>query len=102
MADFWDELFDESIPLPDGSKLITLRDAGDYIARLPKTLHDSDRWQLAIKDLMRAATVQVEWRVFARLAIMKALYGKTPPPIGAEKRVKKRDQWKERRRNQQR
>ena len=80
MADFWDELFDDPIPLPEGGKLITLRDARDYIARLPKTLHDSDRWQLAIKDLMRAATVQVEWRVFARLAIMKALYGRTPPP----------------------
>ncbi len=50
MADFWDELFDDPILLPDGGKLITLRDAGDYIARLPKTLHDSDRWQLAIKD----------------------------------------------------
>lgn len=100
MADNWSSKFDDPIPLPDGGQLATLRDAGNYIAALPKSLQDSERWQLATKDLMRAATETVEWRFFARLAIMKALYGTTPPPVGAEKRVKKRDQWKERRRTQ--
>ena len=27
--------FDDPIPLPDGGKLRTLRDAGNYIAKLP-------------------------------------------------------------------
>lgn len=99
MPDNWSAEFDDVIPLPEGGQLVTLRDAGEYIAKLPKALHDSERWQLAIRDLMRAATVQIEWRFFARLAIMKALYGKTPPPVGAAKRVKKRDQWRERRRS---
>jgi hypothetical protein len=31
---------------------------------------------------MCAATGHVPWRFFARTAIMTALYGKTPPPIG--------------------
>ena len=75
-----------------------MRDAGDYIAALPKQQHDSAQWQLAIKYLMRAATDQVAWQFFARLAIMEVLYGKTPPPIGRDKRSKKRDQWQERRR----
>ncbi len=101
MPDHWNVEFDDPIPLPDGGQLVTLRDAGTYIARLPKAVHDSARWQLAISDLIRAATEEPAWRFFARLAIMKALYGKTPPPVGAEKRVKKRDAWKERRRNNQ-
>ena len=28
--------FDDPIPLPDGGQLVTLRDAGNYIAALPK------------------------------------------------------------------
>jgi hypothetical protein len=52
----WHIRFDDPIPLPDGGQLVMLREAGEHIARLPKTLHDSDRWQLAIRDLMRAAT----------------------------------------------
>src|ERR1700682_3599501 len=35
MAD-WTRKFDEPIPVPKGRRLVTLRDAGDYIAKLPK------------------------------------------------------------------
>jgi hypothetical protein len=34
----WQRAFDDPIPLPDGRKLITLRDAGDYITSLPVQL----------------------------------------------------------------
>ena len=55
---------------------------GDYIEKLPKKEHDGLEWQTAIRDLMRAAAGHGPWRFFARIAIMTALYGKMPPPIG--------------------
>jgi hypothetical protein len=33
----WQRKFDDSIPLPDGRMLVTLRDAASYITALPKT-----------------------------------------------------------------
>ena len=77
-----DELEPFPVPLPDGGELVTLRDAGDYIARLPKAVHDRREWLIAVRDLMRAAQGHAPWRFFARLAIMHALYGKAEPPIG--------------------
>ena len=83
MPDNWDTKFDDAIPLPEGGHLVTLRDAAGYIRQLPRSLLESERWQVAIKDLSRAAETPA-WRFLARLALMKALYGKTPPPIGTE------------------
>jgi hypothetical protein len=37
----------EPIELPDGRKLITLRDAGHYIQELPKVTQDRSEWQTA-------------------------------------------------------
>jgi hypothetical protein len=31
-------------------ELVTLRDAGDYIAKLPKREHDRPEWQIAVTD----------------------------------------------------
>ena len=39
-------------PLPDGRELRTLRDAGQYIAKLPKREHDAPEWRAAIEALM--------------------------------------------------
>jgi hypothetical protein len=83
VADHWNDEFEPwPIPLRDGGELSTLRQAGDYIAKLPKREHDRPEWQIAVKDLMRAATGHGPWRFLARIAIMHALYGKTEPPIG--------------------
>ena len=40
----WHRTSDDPIPLPDGSELRTLRDAGNYIAALPKREHDTFAW----------------------------------------------------------
>jgi hypothetical protein len=40
--------------LPNGKKLITLRDAADYITSLPKKESDLPEWQAAIEVLMLA------------------------------------------------
>jgi hypothetical protein len=36
----WQRKFEDSIPLPDRRKLVTLRDAADYITSLPKKESD--------------------------------------------------------------
>jgi hypothetical protein len=82
MADHWhDDLEPWPVPLPEGGMLVTLRDAGDYIGKLPKREQSKPEWQLATQDLLRAASGHGPWRLIARLAIMHALYGKAEPPI---------------------
>ena len=78
MADNWDTEFNDPIPLPDGGELVTLRDAADYIRQLPRSLLESERWQVAIVDLSRAVDTSA-WRHLARFAIVKAIYGKASP-----------------------
>jgi hypothetical protein len=40
----WGRPFDDPIEV-DGRKLTTLRDAGEYIAALPKKEHDAPEWR---------------------------------------------------------
>jgi hypothetical protein len=51
----WSREFDEPIPLPDGRSLRNLRDAGDYILRLPATEKGLFEWDLAAEVLIMAA-----------------------------------------------
>ena len=41
--------FEDPIPLPRGRQLVTLKDAADYITRLPKAEHESPQWQTALR-----------------------------------------------------
>jgi hypothetical protein len=41
MTKGWKRKFDDPIVLPDGRKLVTLEDAGNYITKLPKAEHSS-------------------------------------------------------------
>jgi hypothetical protein len=56
------ELFDDregSEPadiVPDGRQLVTLRDAGNYITKLPKAEHEAQEWQAAMEALILVAT----------------------------------------------
>jgi hypothetical protein len=47
----WARKFDEPISLPDGRKLIRLRDAADYIIALPTETANLPDWQLAMEAL---------------------------------------------------
>ena len=47
----WKRRFDEPIPLPSGHQLITLKDAGNYITKLPKAEHTAPRWHTAMQAL---------------------------------------------------
>jgi hypothetical protein len=51
----WNRQFEDPIPLPRGRQLVTLKDAADYITRLPKAEHESPQWQTAIAALIMAA-----------------------------------------------
>jgi hypothetical protein len=38
----WDQRFFDPMILPNGRKLVTLRDAAQYITKLPKAEHDTE------------------------------------------------------------
>ena len=68
----WQREFDDPIDLSDGKRLITLRDAANYITALPKKDSALPEWQAAIEALM----LVVEQRgptMFASIGVMQAL-----------------------------
>jgi hypothetical protein len=64
--------FDEPIELADGRKLVTLKDAGNYITKLPKAEHEAPEWQAAMDALILVATLGGP-TMFARIGVMRAL-----------------------------
>jgi len=68
----WQRAFDDPINLPDGRTLITLADAGHFIAGLPKREHDAPEWQAAIEALMLVVE-RGGPMMFARIGVMRAL-----------------------------
>lgn len=68
----WSKKFDEPIPMTNGKPLVTLRDAANYITKLPKAEHEAPEWQAA----MAAVLLVVEQNgpiMFARIGMMRAL-----------------------------
>jgi hypothetical protein len=41
----WKRAFEDPIPLPQGRYLATLEDAGNYIMKLPRAVHEAAEWQ---------------------------------------------------------
>ncbi|OAF11764.1 hypothetical protein AYJ54_07850 [Bradyrhizobium centrolobii] len=81
----WSARFDDPIALPDGRKLETLRDAGEYIAGLPKVMHDAPEWQAAMEALILVAELGGP-TMFARIGFMRALNRGKPNPQVAPRR----------------
>ena len=67
----WGCEFDDPIELPDGRQLVTLEDAGKYITKLPRAVHEAAEWQAA-EALILVATLRGP-TMFARIGIMRAL-----------------------------
>jgi hypothetical protein len=80
--------FDDPIALPDGRKLRTLRDAGHYVAALPKATQSLPAWQLAAEMLLGAAE-RGGIVMLAEIAVRRALHGKPKPPEPRRKAAKK-------------
>jgi hypothetical protein len=68
----WDQQFSEPIELPKGKKLVTLRDAAEYITKLPKAEHDAEEWLAVMKALLLVAESDGP-TMFARIGVMRAL-----------------------------
>ena len=73
---------------PDGGELRTLRDAGNYIAKLPKREHDTPAWRAAIQALMLVAEHGGD-TMLPRIGIMRALYPGTASTGAAQEAQKK-------------
>ena len=58
--------------MPRGRQLVTLEDAGNYIAKLPKAEHTAEEWQAAMEAPMLVATLGGP-TMFARIGVMRAL-----------------------------
>ena len=56
MKSDWSRKFDDPIPLLNGRQLVTLKDAGTYITKLPAAEHEAQEWQAAMEALILVAT----------------------------------------------
>jgi hypothetical protein len=88
-SDGWAKRFFEPIILPDGRKLLTLRDAAIYVTKLPKSEHDAEEWQIAMSMLLLVAERNSP-EMLARIGMMKALnqHGAKGAPAARPKRAK--------------
>jgi hypothetical protein len=68
----WKRAFEYPIPLRGGRHLVTLEDAGNYIMKLPKAVHDAAEWQAAMESLILVAELGGP-TMFARIGVMRAL-----------------------------
>ena len=68
----WSTSFDEPIPLPNGRRLRTLKDAADYIMKLPEDEHSAPDWQVAMEALILVAE-RGGPTVRPRISVMRAL-----------------------------
>jgi hypothetical protein len=71
MAD-WSRAFDDPIPLSRGRQLVTLKDAANYIQKLPKAEQDFEEWQAAVEALLLAVELNGP-TMMARIGVMRAL-----------------------------
>jgi hypothetical protein len=68
----WSTSFEDPIPLPDGRRLLTLRDAASYITKPPKAEHAAPEWQAAMEALILVAETGGP-TMLARIGVMRAL-----------------------------
>jgi hypothetical protein len=68
----WSRPFDESIPLPRGRQLVTLKDAANYVQKLPKAEQDLEEWQAAVEALLLVVERNGP-TMMARIGLMRAL-----------------------------
>lgn len=86
----WQRRFQDPITLPDGRNLLTLRDAGEYIAALPAKTAQQPHWQTAAAELLTAAE-QGGILMLAEIAMRRAInHGREPPPKEPRRKAVKR------------
>jgi hypothetical protein len=78
MAD-WTREFDDPVPLPRGRQRVTLKDAANYIQKLPKAEQLMGEWQAAVEAVIMAAEDRGPL-MHAHVGMMLALHGAKPIP----------------------
>jgi hypothetical protein len=68
----WERPFDQPVPLPSGPPARTLRDAANYIRKLPQSERDLPEWRLAIQMLIDAAEDRGPM-LFAKMGMLRAI-----------------------------
>jgi hypothetical protein len=76
----WSKLFEDPVTLPNGRQLVTLLDAGNCIAGLPRKEAQHDHWQAAIEALLLAAQDRGPL-LHARIGVMRALNRRCSLPV---------------------
>jgi hypothetical protein len=77
--------FSDPIELPGRKPLVTLRDAAQFITKLPKAERDADEWQAAMQSLILVAERDGP-TMFARIGVMRALHRDKPKAATAPRR----------------
>lgn len=72
----WERPFDQPVPLPEGPPARTLRDAANYIKKLPDSERNTPECRLAIQMLIDAAE-DLGPMLFAKTGILRAFHGPT-------------------------
>jgi hypothetical protein len=71
----WQRKFDNSIDLPDGTRLNTLREAVAYLAKtVPKSERTMTAVTTAAEMLTYAAEREIAWVFLARMATLQAIH----------------------------
>ena len=73
----WQRRFHDPITV-DGRTLRTLREAADYIIKLPKAEQNQPHWQTAVRELMFAAE-RGGIMMLAEIAMKRAIHHGTEP-----------------------
>ena len=68
----WSRRFDDPIPLPRGRQLVTLKDAANYIQKLPKAEQHLEEWQAAVEALLLVVELNGP-TMMARIGVLRAL-----------------------------
>jgi hypothetical protein len=88
----WSRKFEDPIALADGREFITLRDAADYIMKLPKKESDLPEWQAAIEALMLVSRGGPT--MMARMGVMRALNRHVERVFNPERKETHWGKWK--------
>jgi len=83
----WDQQFYDPIELPGRKPLVTLRDAAQYILKLPKAERELPQWETAVECLMLVGDHGGD-PMFPHIAMMQALNGTKAAPAPRRKRAK--------------
>jgi hypothetical protein len=81
----WGQLFFDPIELPNGRKLITLRDAAHYVTRLSKAQQQTAEWKAAAEVLMLIGEYGGD-PMMAHIAMMRVLHRHKPRAAAAPRR----------------